>query len=51
MRYTWIFVENNSNIQNTDSEPFLRLTPDSFTKKIEELKIPDINEKDLHNLS
>ena len=43
MKFSWIFVESSNNLENTDSEPFLRLTTEKFIEKIEELKIPDIN--------
>ena len=42
MKFSSIFIEGNGNLA-TDSEPFLRLTPDKFIEKIEELKIPDLN--------
>lgn len=38
-------------MQNADSEPFLRLNPEKFIEKIEELKIPDLNQKDLLELA
>lgn len=51
MKFSSIFVESSNNSTLTDSEPFLRLTPEKFIEKIEELKIPDLNQKDLLELA